>query len=136
MINQYEIRLPRVGRGFHLIDNIIREEINDLPQTCLVNIFLQHTSAALALNENADPTVRMDFESFVNRMIPDDPSLFKHTIEGPDDMPAHLKSSLFGQSLTIPVTKGKLKTGTWQGIYLCEFRDHPQSRKLIVSVLS
>lgn len=136
MIKQYEIKLPVLGRGFHLIDHIIRGEIKDLPQSGLVNIFLQHTSAALALNENADPTVRMDFESFVSRMIPDDPSLFKHTLEGPDDMPAHLKSSLFGQSVTIPVTNGKLKTGTWQGIYLCEFRDHPQSRKITVSVLS
>jgi secondary thiamine-phosphate synthase enzyme len=136
MVEQEEITLPQLGRGFHLINSYIETRLPPLPEKGLVNIYLHHTSAALAINENADPTVRMDFESFLNRMVPEDESVFKHTIEGPDDMPAHLKSSFFGQSITIPVKNSRLHMGIWQGIYLCEFRNHPQRRRLTITVLA
>lgn len=107
-----------------------------MPDTGLVNILIQHTSAGLTLNENADPSVRRDFESFFNKMIPDNTSYFSHKLEGDDDMPAHLKSSIVGASLTIPITKGHLNLGTWQGIYLCEFRDYGGKRRLIITIYS
>lgn len=134
MITQKEISLPEFRRGFHLITNHIEQQIAPLPQTGLVNILLKHTSAALTLNENADPTVRSDFNKFFNRLIPDGTAYFDHTLEGDDDMPAHLKSSLLGPSLTLPVTNGHLNLGTWQGIYLCEFRDYGGSRRLIITI--
>jgi secondary thiamine-phosphate synthase enzyme len=136
MVEQEEITLPQLGRGFHLINSYIETRLPPLPDNGLVNIYLHHTSAALAINENADPTVRMDFESFLNKMVPENEPIYKHTIEGPDDMPAHLKSSFFGQSITIPVKNRRLHMGTWQGIYLCEFRNHPQRRRLTITVLS
>jgi len=112
------------------------ENMPGLPETGMVNIFIGHTSAALAINENADPTVRYDFESFMNKMIPENDPLYRHTSEGADDMPAHLKSSLLGQSLTIPVSSGKLNLGIWQGIYLCEFRNYGGNRKITITVTS
>lgn len=136
MVEQTEITLPQLERGFHLIDSYIEDRLPALPEKGLINFFLHHTSAALAINENADPTVRMDFESFVRRLVPENDPLYRHTQEGPDDMPAHLKSSLFGQSVTVPVKNGRMHTGTWQGLYLCEFRDHLQKRRLTVTVLS
>ncbi len=136
MVVQEEITLPELGRGFHLISSYIETRLPPLPDKGLVNIFIHHTSAALAINENADPTVRMDFESFLNRMVPENDPIYKHTIEGADDMPAHLKSSFFGQSITIPVKNNRLYMGTWQGIYLCEFRNHPHRRRLTITVLS
>jgi len=102
----------------------------------LLNIFIKHTSAAITLNENADPTVTDDFERFMNVLVPDGSPLFRHTDEGADDMPAHIKSSFFGQTLTIPITNYKLNLGTWQGIYLCEFRNHAGSRRLVLTVYS
>jgi secondary thiamine-phosphate synthase enzyme len=134
MITQKEIRLPEYGRGFHLITSEIKKALDELPQNGLLNIFLKHTSAAISLNENADPSVRDDFESFIKRLVPEDNSLFTHTMEGSDDMPAHIKTSLFGNSLTIPVTDKRLNLGTWQGIYLCEFRDGRHSRKLVLTI--
>ena len=101
-----------------------------MPATGVLNIFLQHTSAAITINENADPSVRRDFNSFFNKLIPDGDPIFSHTLEGDDDMSAHIKSSLLGQSLTIPITNGRLNLGTWQGIYLCEFRDIPSPRNI------
>ncbi|MFP4488247.1 MAG: secondary thiamine-phosphate synthase enzyme YjbQ [Bacteroidales bacterium] len=136
MVEQKDITLPLLERGFHLIDSYIESRMPGLPDKGLINFFLHHTSAALAINENADPTVRMDFESFVNRLVPENDPLYRHTMEGPDDMPAHLKTSLFGQSVTVPVKNGRMHKGTWQGLYLCEFRDHPQRRRLTVTVLS
>ncbi len=136
MVEQEEITLPVLGRGFHLISSYIETSLPPLPGKGLVNIYIHHTSAALAINENADPTVRMDFESFLNRMIPENDPIYKHTFEGPDDMPAHLKSSFFGQSITIPVKNGRLHMGTWQGIYLCEFRNQSHRRRLTITVLS
>lgn len=136
MVRQEEINLPEFGRGFHLISSYIEKRLPPLPEKGLVNIFIHHTSAALAINENADPTVRMDFESFFNRMVPENDPIYKHIFEGPDDMPAHLKSSFLGQSVTLPVKGGRLHLGTWQGIYLCEFRNRPQNRRITITVVS
>ena len=123
-------------RGYHLITRQIISELDNLPSTGLVHIIIQHTSAGLTINENADPTVRVDFESFMNKLIPEDHPLYIHTMEGSDDMPAHLKSSLLGCEVTIPVTNGRLNLGTWQGIYLCEFRNHGGRRRLVLTIYS
>ena len=136
MVEQFEIVLPRLRRGYHLVLGYIERQLTNLPEKGLVNIFLQHTSAAIIINENADPTVREDFETFMNKLIPEDNKLFLHTMEGSDDMPAHLKSSILGQSITIPVTKHKINVGIWQGIYLCEFRNNSSARRLIITVYS
>jgi secondary thiamine-phosphate synthase enzyme len=136
MIQQKEITLPSYGRGYHIITSIIKKNLEDLPENGLLNIFIKHTSAGLSINENADPSVTEDFESFMKRLVPEDPSLYSHTMEGTDDMPAHIKSSLFGFSITIPITKHKLNMGTWQGIYLCEFRNQKHNRKLVLTVYS
>ncbi len=133
---QRQIQLHARARGFHLITREIVEnipEIGDI-QIGLINLFIQHTSASLTLNENADPTVRQDFESFFNRAVPENEHYYRHTDEGPDDLPAHLKSSLLGSSLTIPISHGRLALGTWQGIYLCEHRNHGGSRRLLVTL--
>lgn len=132
---QTEIRLKPRARGFHLItDEIVNQfsEIEDI-DIGMLQVFIKHTSAGLAINENADPTVREDFESHFNKMVPEKQSYYKHTTEGPDDMPAHIKSSLTGTSVQIPISNGKLNLGTWQGIYLCEHRDHGGSRKLVLT---
>jgi len=134
MINQIELTLPTFNRGYHIITNIIERELKDLPQNGLVNIFIKHTSAAITINENADPSVTVDFENFMNKLIPDGDNIYTHTMEGPDDMAAHIKSSNIGQSLTIPITNYKLNLGTWQGIYLCEFRNHGGNRKLVITI--
>jgi secondary thiamine-phosphate synthase enzyme len=136
MIEQKEITLPAYGRGYHIISNLITSEIDKLPEKGLLNIFIKHTSAALTINENADPSVTVDFERFMNHLIPDGDNIFSHTMEGPDDMAAHIKSSTFGQSLTIPISNHRLNLGTWQGIYLCEFRNHGGNRKLVITVYS
>lgn len=136
MTKQYEISLPEFKRGFHLITSLIEHNLGELPAVGLVNLFIQHTSAALSINENADPSVRYDFNSFVNKLIPDGDRIFTHRLEGDDDMPAHIKSSLFGQSINIPVTRGRLNLGTWQGIYLCEFRDYGGPRSVVITVMS
>ena len=136
MTQQVTFNLPRFQRGFHLITGFIEDEIPTLPAEGLINIFLHHTSAALAVNENADPDVRHDFESWFNRAFPEDDPLYTHTCEGSDDMPAHLKSSILGQSLTLPVTGGRPALGTWQGIYLCEFRNHGGSRRITITIIS
>ena len=136
MIRQIEISLPPFRRGYHIITGIIKKEIGELPENGLLNIFIKHTSAAITLNENADPTVTEDFECFMNALVPDGSSLFRHTDEGADDMPAHIKSSFFGQSLTIPISNYKLNLGIWQGVYLCEFRNYAGSRKLVLTIYS
>ncbi|MFP3860848.1 MAG: secondary thiamine-phosphate synthase enzyme YjbQ [Bacteroidales bacterium] len=136
MIQQKEITLPSFRRGFHIVTNEIIKAIGELPETGLVNLFIKHTSAALTINENADPSVLSDFESFMKKLVPEQSDLYTHIMEGTDDMPAHIKTSLFGTSLTIPVTNSKLNLGTWQGIYLCEFRNSPHRRKLIITVYS
>lgn len=136
MIQQKNIYLPQFRRGFHLITSIIERELGELPSTGMVNLILQHTSAGLTLNENADPDVRHDFENFINKLIPENHPVYTHILEGSDDMPAHLKSSIFGTSLTIPITNNQLNLGTWQGIYLCEFRNHAGSRKIVATICS
>ncbi|MBI9052588.1 MAG: YjbQ family protein [Bacteroidales bacterium] len=134
MIKQIELTLPAYKRGYHIITNLIKAELKDLPKNGLVNLFIKHTSAAITINENADPTVTEDFERFMNKLIPDDDPIYKHTMEGPDDMAAHIKSSNIGQSLTIPITNNKINLGIWQGIYLCEFRNQGGNRKLVITI--
>jgi secondary thiamine-phosphate synthase enzyme len=123
------------SRGFHLVTQEIVNKIPEIRNIEVGNlhIFIKHTSAGLTINENADHTVRNDFETFVNDMVPEDYPHFVHTYEGPDDMPAHLKSSIIGSSLNIPITGGKLNLGTWQGIYFCEFRDQGGTRNLVLT---
>ncbi|MEK6155118.1 secondary thiamine-phosphate synthase enzyme YjbQ [Flavobacteriaceae bacterium 3-367] len=132
---QKEMRLPSYPRGFHLISSAIYEALPEIGQisTGLLHVFIKHTSASLTINENADPTVRTDFESHMNVMVPENAPYYVHTFEGPDDMPAHIKSSLMGASVQIPISQGKLNLGTWQGIYLCEHRDNASGRKLVLS---
>ena len=136
MIIQKSITMSPVRKGYHLITRKVIEAIGELPDVGLMHVLIKHTSAGLTLNENADPSVRVDFESFLNHLIPENHQLFTHIFEGKDDMPAHLKASIIGNSVTIPITNGKLNLGTWQGIYLCEFRDHGGSRRLVITVTS
>lgn len=133
---QKEVRLKRYQRGFHLITNEILNAIPEIQgiEIGQLQVFIKHTSASLTINENADPTVRLDFESHMNEMIPENQPYYKHTLEGSDDMPAHIKSSLLGCSVQVPITSGKLNLGIWQGIYLCEHRDHGGSRKLVITL--
>jgi len=133
---QKEIILPSYSRGYHIITNLIQDKLDELENINMgiAHIFIKHTSASLTINEDADPTVRIDFESHMNKMVPENAPYYNHTIEGPDDMPAHLKSSILGSSLTIPITKGQLNLGTWQGIYLCEHRNHGGKRKILITI--
>ncbi|RMF64305.1 MAG: YjbQ family protein [Bacteroidetes bacterium] len=128
--------VPR-PRGFHLITEEVVRQLPELRQlqTGLAHVFILHTSASLALNENADPDVRHDLEAFFNRAVPENAPYFRHTVEGPDDMPAHIKAVLIGPSLTLPIADGRLRLGTWQGLYLCEHRDHGGPRRLVVTLL-
>lgn len=134
MIFQKEIHLNPHPRGFHLITSEIEKNLPKLPDTGILNLHIKHTSAAITMNENADPSVRTDFENFMNKLIPENHPIYIHTLEGSDDMPAHIKSSLFGQNLSVPITNGRLNMGTWQGIYLCEFRNRGGSRRLVITV--
>ncbi len=136
MIQQYFLTLPAFPRGFHLITDEVEKAIVTWPEKGLLHVFLQHTSAGLTINENADPTVRQDFESSFRKLIPEGPAGYVHRLEGPDDMPAHLKSSLVGVSLTIPIAQQQLALGIWQGIYLCEFRNHGGQRRLVLTLSS
>lgn len=136
MIEQKTLTLPTKGRGFHLVTEEILEALPPLPDKGLLHLFMKHTSAGLAVNENADPTVLEDFESIFNMLVPENLPFLKHTIEGPDDMPAHIKSVLCGDSITIPITDGKLNLGTWQGIYYCEFRNQRHSRRIVATIYS
>ncbi len=133
---QQEIQLSAKARGFHLITGEVLQQLPQLKQiqTGLVHIFIQHTSASLTVNENADPTVRSDFEAVFNRLVPEGEPYYRHTLEGDDDLPAHIKASLLGPSVTLPVTNGAFNLGTWQGIYLCEHRDHGGPRRLLVTL--
>ncbi len=134
---QRELRLPAYPRGFHLVTNVIEREMPEIREinAGLAHIFIKHTSASLTLNENADPTVRTDFESHFNHLVPENAPYYRHTFEGPDDMPAHLKSSLLGSSVLIPISSGRLNLGTWQGVYLCEHRDRGGQRKIVVTLM-
>ncbi len=134
-IYQKEVRLPAFPRGFHLITDIIGKEFKEIPAITsgMLQVFICHTSASLCINENADPTVREDFESHFNQMVPENMPYYLHNYEGPDDMPAHIKAALLGASVQIPITRGKLNLGTWQGIFLCEHRDQGGSRRLVLT---
>ena len=133
---QKTITLSPKSRGFHIITLDVLENIPELKdlKTGILQLFIKHTSASLTINENADPTVRTDFESHFNMLAPENQSYYQHTFEGSDDMPAHLKASLLGSSVSIPITDGRLNLGTWQGIYLCEHRNRGSDRKLIITI--
>jgi len=135
MFIQNEIQLQPQGRGFHLVTKEILNGLSDISKIDegMFQAFIKHTSAGLTINENADPTVRDDFESHFNKMVPENAPHYRHTFEGPDDMPAHIKASLLGSSVMIPITRGHLNLGTWQGIYLCEHRNHGGSRRVVLS---
>ena len=132
---QKEIRLPVFSRGFHLITAHIIQALPELRKidAGLLHVFIKHTSASLTINENADPTVREDFESHFNVLVPESATYFKHTFEGPDDMTSHIKASLSGSSVSVPITHGRLNLGTWQGIYLCEHRNYGGSRSIVIT---
>jgi secondary thiamine-phosphate synthase enzyme len=132
---QRKIRLPAVQRGFHLVTSNIVQAVPEISQVEVgwIQVFIQHTSASLTINENADPDVRVDFESAMNRIVPENQP-FTHTMEGSDDMPAHVKASLMGASVMIPIGDGRLQLGTWQGIYLCEHRDRAEPRIVVITV--
>ena len=133
---QKDIILPQYSRGFHIItDEVIRSisEVKEL-SVGIIHIFIKHTSASLAINEGADPAVRIDFETFFNKSVPENSPDFIHNDEGPDDMPAHIKSAILGSSLSIPIRNGKADMGTWQDVYLCEHRNNPTRRKLTITV--
>ena len=133
---QKEISLNPRQRGFHLITDEVLKHLSEVQEIEVgtMQVFIKHTSASLTINEDADPTVRDDFESHFNQMVPENAPYYQHTFEGPDDMPAHLKSSILGSSVSIPITDGKINLGTWQGIYLCEHRNRGGSRKLVVTI--
>lgn len=136
MTQQILLTLPEFGKGSHLITESISKALGVLPEQGLLHVFILHTSAALAINENADPTVREDMDKSFDYLVPENQPFYKHTLEGSDDMPAHVKSVLAGSSVTIPIREGSLLLGTWQGIYLMEFRAQKQRRKLALTVVS
>jgi secondary thiamine-phosphate synthase enzyme len=135
MIDQRIFTLKPRTRGFHLITGEVVAQLPPLPRTGILNLFVQHTSCALSINENYDPSVRADMEQIYNRLVRENEPYYRHTDEGSDDMPSHAKSSLTGVSLTIPITNGRLNLGTWQGIYLCEFRDYGGARRVVATVM-
>jgi secondary thiamine-phosphate synthase enzyme len=136
MISQTEFLLPPFKKGFHLITGEVLKHTGPLPVSGLLHLFIKHTSAGLAINENADPSVRVDLEAVFNKLMPENEPYLTHTLEGPDDMPAHVKSVLVGSAVSIPISAGRLNLGTWQGIYLCEFRNYGGRRQLVATVMS
>ena len=136
MTSQYEFSLPSFSRGYHVITDLVMKQLDDLPDVGILNLFIKHTSAAVTINESADPDVLADFESIFNHIIPENLPFLKHTMEGADDMPAHIKAAMIGSSIQIPIINGRLNLGTWQGIYLCEFRNRGGARKLVATVIS
>ena len=133
-IEQYHISVKAPKRGFHIVTSEVLDQLGKLPAKGILHLFIQHTSAALAINEAADPDVLVDFEAIFNSMVPEHMPFLQHTIEGPDDMPAHIKAAMIGSSISIPIANGKLALGTWQGIYLCEFRNAAPSRRIVATV--
>lgn len=134
MITQQTFALTPRPRGFHIITREVLSAIDSFPETGLLHLYIKHTSAGLTINEAADPDVLTDFESFFNKIVPENEPFLVHTMEGPDDMPAHIKASMVGSSVIIPITNGQLNMGTWQGIYLCEFRNRGGSRQLVATI--
>ncbi len=135
MAPQTSFQLRARPRGYHLITEEVTGQLPELPASGLLHLFIQHTSAAITINENADPDVRTDFESIFNHLVPENMPFLTHTLEGPDDMPAHIKAAMIGNNLMIPITGGRLNLGTWQGIYLCEFRNRASGRHLVATVI-
>lgn len=135
MVKHYALTVGPYARGFHLITDEVMAAVERWPENGMLHVFIQHTSAGLTINENADRTVRHDFELYFDRLAPEDLSGIRHTMEGPDDMPAHIKATISGASVSIPVVRGRPALGTWQGIFLCEFRTHARTRKLIISMV-
>ncbi len=136
MISQVEFSLQMRPRGYHLITSEVLQHLPVLPDQGVLHLFIKHTSAALTINENADPDVRTDFERIFNKIVPENIPFLTHTIEGSDDMPAHIKAAMIGSSIHIPITNSQLNVGTWQGIYLCEFRNYGGSRKIVGTIYS
>lgn len=136
MVEQVEFTLRPYPRGIHLVTGEVMRQLPPLPEKGLLNLLIKHTSAALVLNENADPDVRHDLNMIFDRLVPENAPFYLHTDEGPDDMPSHAKSVIVGSALTLPITDGYLNLGTWQGIYLCEFRDYGGPRRVVATVLS
>ena len=136
MIKHFQFSLPSFPRGYHLVTDLVLREIGPLPQDGLLHLFIKHTSAAICINENADASVRVDFESIFNMLVPENLPFLEHDMEGPDDMPAHIKAAMIGTSISIPIVRGVLDLGIWQGIYLCEFRNRGGARKLTATIYS
>lgn len=134
MVRQSQFTLSPRERGYHIITREVLQECPSLPEAGMLHLFIQHTSAAITINEAADPDVLVDFESVFNHLVPENLPFLVHTMEGPDDMPAHIKAAMIGHSVTIPITNGKLNLGTWQGIYLCEFRNRASGRRIVATV--
>ena len=134
---QRQFRLPAMARGFHLVTGHIEKEIPEIAEIehGILHLFIQHTSASLTVNENADPTVRQDFETHFDRAVPENAPHYTHMTEGPDDIPAHIKASLMGSSVMVPITGGRLALGTWQGIYLCEHRSRSKQRRIVATAI-
>ena len=136
MIQQKEFTLPAFKRGFHIITDLVVKQLPELPAHGLLHLFIKHTSAGLTVNENYSPDVLTDFEACFNKLIPENQPYYTHNDEGSDDMPAHVKTAMVGYSITIPITANQLNLGTWQGIYLCEFRNKAAGRKIVITVYS
>jgi len=134
MTTQTEFTLAPRPRGYHVITREVMAQLPTLPEVGLLHLFIQHTSAAITINEAADPDVLVDFESVFNHLVPENLPFLVHTMEGPDDMPAHIKAAMIGHSITVPITGGRLNLGTWQGIYLCEFRNRASGRRIVATV--
>lgn len=135
MIIQKEFNLSRRERGFHIVTEEVLRYLPPLPKIGVLHLFIKHTSAALSINENADPDVQTDLDAILNHLVKERESYYQHTCEGDDDMPAHAKSAIIGSSLTIPITDGRLNMGIWQGIYLCEFRNRASGRRIVATVM-
>lgn len=134
MVEQTSFTLAPRPRGYHIITREVLAPLPKLPAKGMLHLFIQHTSAAITVNEAADPDVLTDFESVFNHLVPENLPFLVHTMEGPDDMPAHIKAAMIGHSVTLPITNGQLNLGTWQGIYLCEFRNRASGRKIVATV--
>ena len=134
MITQKEFTLQR-ARGFHLVTDEVVRNLPSLPKVGMLHLFIKHTSAALSINENDDPDVRIDLNTIFDRLVKEREAYYQHTLEGDDDMPAHAKSTIIGASLTIPIANGRLNMGIWQGIYLCEFRNHASARSIVATII-
>lgn len=136
MTRQHLFTLPPFSRGFHVITSLVLDQLGPLPEAGILHLYIQHTSAGLAINEAADPDVPVDFEAVFNHLVPENLPFLTHTLEGPDDMPAHVKSVIAGSSISMPIVHGRLALGTWQGIYLCEFRNRGGARHLVATVIT